>query len=576
MIRVSQFFKQYKCITAAVVLLMFVQTLGTLYIPTLMSDIVNNGIINNDLPYIYRTGGMMMVTALATAAVSVLGALLASKVSARWGRDIRTELFGRIQEFSVRDFNRYGAASMITRSTNDVAQLQDALLMFLQLVLPAPLITIGGLVLAFSKDPVMAVLIVITLTVFIIAALVLSKKAIPLYTRLRIGMDEINRTLRERITGVRVIRAFNREGFEEGRTDKTFSSYSETAIRVNKIFAVLMPIVLTVINLCTLGIIWFGGKRVTAGFMQIGDIMALVEYALLIFWNLVMGVMLMMMFPRAMTSAARINEVLSTEPEITDGLCKFPTQEISVPAMEFRDVTFGYDHAEEAVLSKISFSCMTGQTTAIIGGTGSGKSTIASLMMRFYDIQGGSILVDGKDIREVSQEALRDKIGFVPQKAFLFSGTIAENLRYGNRDASDEEVKAAAKIAQAANFIEESEKGYLSYVSQGGTNFSGGQRQRLCIARALVKKANIFIFDDSFSALDFKTDAMLRAAIKREIHGAAIVVVAQRVSSIIDADQIVVLDNGGITAIGNHDELMKTCEIYREIVRSQRKEDALS
>lgn len=576
MIRVSQFFKQYKCITAAVVLLMFVQTLGTLYIPTLMSDIVNNGIINNDLPYIYRTGGMMMVTALATAAVSVLGALLASKVSARWGRDIRTELFGRIQEFSVRDFNRYGAASMITRSTNDVAQLQDALLMFLQLVLPAPLITIGGLVLAFSKDPVMAVLIVITLTVFIIAALVLSKKAIPLYTRLRIGMDEINRTLRERITGVRVIRAFNREGFEEGRTDKTFSSYSETAIRVNKIFAVLMPIVLTVINLCTLGIIWFGGKRVTAGFMQIGDIMALVEYALLIFWNLVMGVMLMMMFPRAMTSAARINEVLSTEPEITDGLCKFPTQEISVPAMEFRDVTFGYDHAEEAVLSKISFSCMTGQTTAIIGGTGSGKSTIASLMMRFYDIQGGSILVDGKDIREVSQEALRDKIGFVPQKAFLFSGTIAENLRYGNRDASDEEVKAATKIAQAANFIEESEKGYLSYVSQGGTNFSGGQRQRLCIARALVKKANIFIFDDSFSALDFKTDAMLRAAIKREIHGAAIVVVAQRVSSIIDADQIVVLDNGGITAIGNHDELMKTCEIYREIVRSQRKEDALS
>lgn len=576
MTRVSQFFKQYKCITAAVVLLMFAQTLGTLYIPTLMSDIVNNGIINNDLPYIYRTGGMMMVTALATAAVSVLGALLASTVSARWGRDIRTALFGRIQEFSVRDFNRYGAASMITRSTNDVAQLQDALLMFLQLVLPAPLITIGGLVLAFSKDPVMAVLIVITLMVFIIAALVLSKKAIPLYTRLRIGMDEINRTLRERITGVRVIRAFNREGFEQGRTDKTFSSYSETAIRVNKIFAVLMPIVLTVINLCTLGIIWFGGKRVTAGFMQIGDIMALVEYALLIFWNLVMGVMLMMMFPRAMTSAARINEVLSTEPEITDGLSRFPTPEMSVPAMEFRDVTFGYDHAEEAVLNKISFSCMAGQTTAIIGGTGSGKSTIASLMMRFYDIQGGSILVDGKDIREVSQEALRDKIGFVPQKAFLFSGTIAENLRYGNRDASDEEVKAAAKIAQAANFIEDSEKGYLSYVSQGGTNFSGGQRQRLCIARALVKKADIFIFDDSFSALDFKTDAMLRAAIKREIHGAAIVVVAQRVSSIIDADQIVVIDNGGITAIGNHDELMKTCEIYREIVRSQRKEEALS
>lgn len=574
--RVSQFFRHYKCITAAVVLLMFAQTFGTLYIPTLMSDIVNNGIMNNDLPYIYRTGGIMMAVALLTAVVAVSGALLASTVSARWGRDIRTALFDKVQEFSVHDFNKFGTASMITRSTNDVAQLQDALLMFLQLVLPAPLITIGGLVLAFSKDPIMALLIVLTLFVFLTVAVVLSKKAIPLYAKLRIGMDDINRTLRERITGVRVIRAFNREGFEQGRTDKTFSGYGETAIRVNKIFAVMMPIVLTVINLCTLGIIWFGGKRVTAGFMQIGDIMALVEYALLIFWNLVMGVMILMMFPRAMTSAFRINEVLSVKPEITDGAGEFPASEPSVAAMEFRDVTFGYDHAEEAVLSRISFSCMAGKTTAIIGGTGSGKSTIASLMMRFYDIQSGSILVNGRDIREVSQETLRDKIGFVPQKAFLFSGTIADNLRYGNRDATEEELRTAARIAQAEGFIEESENGYSSYVSQGGTNFSGGQRQRLCIARALVKQAEIYIFDDSFSALDFKTDAMLRAAIKREIHGAAIVVVAQRVSSIVDADQIVVLDNGGIAAIGTHEELMANCEIYGEIVRSQRKKETLS
>lgn len=576
MTKVSQFFKQYKCITAATLLLMFAQTLGTLYIPTLMSDIVNNGIIKNDLAYIYRIGGMMMVTALFTAAVSILGAFLASTVSARWGRDIRFALFTKAQDFSVRDFNRFGAASMITRSTNDAAQLQDALLTFLQLVLPAPIITIGGLILAFKKDATMAVLIVVTVAVFAISALFLCKKAIPLYTKLRLGMDEINRTLRERITGVRVIRAFNREGFEQGRTDSTFSSYGETAIRVNKIFAVMMPIVLTVINLCTLCIIWFGGKRVTAGFMQIGDIMALVEYALLIFWNLVMGVMMLMMFPRAQTSALRINEVLSTEPGISDGEGQVPAQDPLVPVLEFKDVIFGYDHAEEAVLKNISFSCPAGKTTAIIGGTGSGKSTIASLMMRFYDIQSGEILVDGKDIREIPQEKLRNKIGFVPQKAFLFSGTIAENLRYGNRDASDEELKRAAEIAQAADFIEGSEKGYDSYVAQGGMNFSGGQRQRLCIARALVRKAEAFIFDDSFSALDFKTDAKLRAAIKREIHNAAIIVVAQRVSSIVDADQIVVLDNSKIIAVGRHEELMQTCDLYREIVKSQRREETLS
>lgn len=575
MFKVTHLFKKYKIMLGVTVLLMFFQTFGTLYIPTLMSDIVNNGIMKSDLPYIYSVGGMMLVTALITAVIAITGAWLASSLASRWGRDLRGKLFDRVQTFSIRDFNRFGAASMITRNTNDVTQLQDALALFLQLVLPAPIITIGGLILAFGKDTQMGFVIVITLGIFLAAAIYFCRKAIPLYSRLRLGMDEMNRILREQLSGIRVIRAFNRVDHERKRLDQTFQGYGGTSIKVNKIFAFMMPIVLTVINLCTLGIIWFGGKRVTGGFIEIGDIMALIEYALLIFWNLVMGVMMMMSLPRAMTSAARINEIFAVEPEIEDGTESLPDALNRVPALEFEDVAFGYDHAEEPVLSNLSFRCLKGQTTAIIGGTGSGKSTIASLIMRFYDIQKGTIRLNGKDIKGVSQTDLRSKIGFVPQKAFLFSGTIASNLRYGNREASKKDLDRAVSIAQAADFISESEAGYESYVSQGGTNFSGGQRQRLCIARALVNQAELYVFDDSFSALDFKTDSKLRAALKKEVTDAAIIVVAQRVSSIIDADQIIVLDNGTINAIGSHKVLMDTCEIYREIVKSQRKEDEL-
>lgn len=572
MTRVTQFLKKYKGILAGTFILMFVQTFGTLYIPTLMSDIVNNGIVKSDLPYIYEVGGKMLLTAVLTAVVAIIGTWLASSLASHWGRDIRIALFDKVQKFSVRDFNRFGTASMITRSTNDVAQLQDGLVLFLQLVLPAPVITIGALILAVSKDTQMALLILATVAVFLGISLVICKRAVPLYKRLRIGMDKMNSTLRERITGVRVIRAFNKEKYECKRTNQTFEDYGNTSIRVNKIFAVMMPLVLIVINLCSLAIVWFGGIRVTQGYMQVGDIMALIEYALLIFWNLIMGVMMLTMLPKVQTCAARINEVLGAEVEITDGTDTFTEVDGTIPALEFRGVTFQYDHAEEPVLSNLNFTCQVGQTTAIIGGTGSGKSTIASLIMRFYDIQKGTILVNGVDIRKVSQTEIRDRVGFVPQKAFLFSGTIADNLRYGNRNASDEELARAAAIAQSADFIAETEKGYDSYVAQGGTNYSGGQKQRLCIARALVKKAQLYVFDDSFSALDFKTDSKLRLALKREIKDAAIVVVAQRVSSIMDADQIIVLDNGGIAAIGTHTELLQSCGIYGEIVKSQMKE----
>lgn len=574
--RVSQLFKNYKGRLVAVLILMVLQALGTLYIPTLMSDIVNKGIVESDLAYIYSTGGKMLITAVLTAAAAIAGAWMASSLASRWGRDIRERLFDSIQKFSIRDFDRFGTASMITRSTNDVAQLQDTLLLVLQLVLPAPFITVGGLILAFSKDTGMALLILAALSVFIMVGILLCTKAIPLYQKLRLGMDEMNRTLRERISGVRVIRAFNRVEHERKRTNQTFSGYGETAVRVNKIFAVMMPVVLLVINLCSLGIIWFGGKRTTAGYMQIGDIMALVEYAMLIFWNLVMAVMMIMQIPRAQTSAARINEVLSVDPDIGDGDEEVPSVDEDVPVLEFRNVTFQYENAEEPVLENICFSCRAGQKTAIIGGTGSGKSTISNLIMRFYDAGAGALYLNGKDIRNISQKELRNQIGFVPQKAFLFSGTIEENLRYGNLNARAEELERAASIAQAEEFINSTPDGYGSIVAQGGMNFSGGQRQRLCIARALVKQTPLYVFDDSFSALDFKTDSNLRAALKKEVKRAAMVVVAQRVSSITDADQIIVLENGAIAAIGTHEELLKTSELYMDIVNSQQREGNVS
>lgn len=574
MTKVSQFFKNYKAITFATVLVLFIQTFGTLYVPTLMADIVNNGIINGNLPYIYSVGGKMIITAIITAIAAMSGSWLASSLSARWSKDVRNTLFRHAETFSLRDFQRFGTASMITRCTNDIGQLQDTLLVFFQLMLPAPVITIGGLILAFTRDPVMALFIVGAVGALFLISAWLFKKVIPLYHKLRLDMDEMNRILRERIAGVRVIRAFNRGGHERERAQNIFSSYSETSICVNKLFAIMMPFVLTVINICTLCILWFGGKRASAGFMQIGDIMALVEYALLIFWNLVMGVAMLMLLPKAQACAERINEVLAVTPEIVDGTNQVPASG-NAPILEFKDVTFQYDNAEEPVLSSLNFSCNKGQTTAIIGGTGSGKSTIASLMMRFYDIQKGSILLNGVDIRNISQSELREHIGFVPQKGFLFSGTVEDNLKYGNRTATESELNRASTIAQVYNFLSETSDGYKSRVSQGGKNFSGGQLQRLCIARALAKPSEVYLFDDSFSALDFKTDANLRAALKQEIKDAAIIVVAQRVSSIIDADQIIMLDNGGIAAIGTHTQLLESCQVYREIVKSQLKEELI-
>lgn len=574
MIKLLKNIRPSKLTAIVILILMFFQTAGTLYLPTLMADIVNNGIINGDMPYIYKSGGLMLIVAILTGLFAILGAYIASAYSASIDMDIRNALFTKAQALSIHDFNRVGTASMITRCTSDVTQVQQAFILFLQMVLPVPIITIGGLVLAYSKDKYMAVIIAIAVLAFSLVALLISKKAMPLFSTLQAGMDKINQVLRENIVGVRVIRAFNKTHYEKNRMDHAFTHYAGIGIRVNKLFAIMMPIVMLIMNFCTIALIWFGGVRVSKGALQIGDIMALVEYSMLILFYLIMGVFIFLSLPRAKACAIRINEVLDIDPQIVDGTDTFTTAN-TPDKLSFKDVTFNYDGAEEPVLNHLSFTCKKGETTAIIGGTGSGKSTIASLIPRFYDIMGGSISIDGTDIKSVSQLDLRSKIGYVPQKAFLFSGTIKENIKYGKPDASMEDIIEACTIAQAHNFISVMDNGYESFVSQGGNNYSGGQKQRLAIARALVKKPEIYVFDDSFSALDSKTDAALRKALKEQVKDSAVIIVAQRVSTIMDADQIIVLDNGSIAGIGTHEQLLSSCTIYNQIAKSQlRKEEA--
>lgn len=575
MLRLVHFLKPYKKSIIAVFIFTFIQTLGTLYIPTLTAEIVNSGVAKGDISYIMKIGLFMLLTAGLTGIVAVLGSKLSADVSSGFAKDIREAMFIKAQEFSMNDFNKIGTASIITRTTSDVTLIGQTTIMLLQMLLPAPIMTIAGLFLAFSKDKVMALIIVVTMMAFLLVALLLGKRVIPLFKLIQIKMDNINRILRERIIGVRVIRAFNREKYEKNRIDAAAADYADNAIKINKIIAALLPLVMMIINLGVIFILWIGGKKVLNGNMQIGDIMAMIEYCFLILYFLIMGVMMFMYIPRAQVCADRINEVLDMPNEIVDGRSK-SLERKEYAHLEFRNVTFQYPNAEEPVLNNLSFESKAGEITAIIGGTGSGKSTIASLIPRFFEIQSGSIMVNGIDIRNMSQKELRDKIGLVPQKAFLFSGTISENIRYGKKEATQEEIEHAAKVAQAHDFITNLEQGYESYVAQGGNNLSGGQKQRLSIARALIRRPEIYIFDDSFSALDFKTDAKLRKALKSETGSSTVIIVAQRISTIMDAHRIIVLEDGKIVGMGRHEELIKSCDVYKQIAASQLSEAELA
>ena len=568
MIKLLRFLKPYRLTVTVVVILAFAQSMANLYLPTLMANIIDNGVIAKNTGYIWRTGGLMLLVTLGGTICAIIGAYYGARAATGFGKGIRASIFAHVTRFSLHEFDSVSTASMITRTTNDTTQVQQVMIMILLLLITAPMMAIGGVILAIREDATLAWILVVAIPILVGAIILLMTKAIPLFQLMQAKLDKLNLILDEGLTGVRVVRAFDRVGSEEQRFDQANVEVTDVAIKVNRLIASLMPIMMLVLNFSSVAILWFGAHLVNSGDMQIGSLLAFLQYAMLILFAMLMVSMMFIMLPRSEASAQRINQVLAMTPEIKDPEQAKPPTELK-GWLEFQDVTFSYPGAEEPALARVSFSAKPGQTTAIIGGTGAGKSTLVNLIPRFYDIDSGHIRVDGVDVRELSQEALRAKVGFVPQKAVLFSGTVAENIRYGKQDATDEEIRHAAEVAQALDFITELPDGFDSVIAQGGTNVSGGQKQRLSIARALVRDPEIYVFDDSFSALDFKTDARLRAALKDETRTATVLIVSQRVSTVMGADQILVLDEGQIAGIGTHHELMDSSTVYREIVSSQ-------
>ncbi|MDD2619873.1 MAG: ABC transporter ATP-binding protein [Syntrophomonadaceae bacterium] len=575
MIKLYKLLKPFTMSVMAVLMLVFLQTLSELYLPTLMSDLVDIGIVNGDTDYIIQIGLFMLLIALAGTVCSVIASFLSAKVAVGFGSNLREKVFSQIESFSLHEFDKLGTATLITRTTNDITQVQMVTVMILRMMLMAPLMCIGGIIMALSEDRPLTIILLVVMPILAAAIGIIAKKGIPLFKLMQVKLDKLNLVLRENLTGIRVIRAFDRSDYEKRRFEEANADLTSNAIKVNIIMAALMPIMLLIMNLTTVAIIWFGGIRIDSGGMQVGSLMAFIQYAMQIMFSLLMVSLMFVMIPRAAASAVRINEVLDTFPEIIDPL---PAQQADEPRglVEFKDASFSYPGAEQPAVSHISFTARPGEVNAIIGGTGSGKSTLINLIPRFYDVNEGSILIDGIDVRDYTQADLRSKIGLVPQKTLLFAGSVSENISYGKPGATQEEIHAAAAIAQASEFVAAMQGGFDSAVAQGGTTLSGGQKQRISIARALIRRAQIYIFDDSFSALDFKTDARLRTALKKVISSSTVFIIAQRVTTVMDADQIIVLDDGKMVGRGKHKELLESCAVYREIVYSQLSEEELA
>ena len=579
---ILHFLKPYRWLCVFTILAMLLDVAGGLLVPRLTADMINIGVESGSLDYMIRKGIAMLAVTVFSGAGALLGSWLCADLSAKIGEDMRNAVYEKSLTFSAHDFEQFGTGSMITRTLNDINIIQQSVVWCIQMVLPVPAVCIMGVWMAFAIDTVMGFLLIGVTALIIALALLVTRKASEIFGRLQRLLDRMNVVLRENLTGVRVIRAFNKEKDEERRMRKTFEDYAETAVSANLLFAGLESTAFFVINIAIVAILWIGGKRIGAGFMEIGDITALTEYSILILFYIIMAQMVIILLPRARVCIGRIREVLEKEPEIKDGEGRIgpagnpEDKEAGCPAdagreaASFSNVTFRFPDADENALTDLSFTCRKGETTAVIGGTGSGKSTIAKLLLRFHDVTEGTVRVGGADVRDISQNELRSRISYVPQKAWLFSGTIADNLGYGSENASEEEMRRILAVAQA-DFVSSLANGLDSHVAQGGTNYSGGQKQRLSIARALMKKADLYIFDDSFSALDFKTDAALRKALKEEVADAAVLIIAQRINTILNADQIIVLDEGRIVGIGRHEELMENCPVYREIARSQMK-----
>jgi len=569
-----KYLEPFKAQVIAVIVLVFLQSMADLYLPTLMSDIIDHGVVKGDVPYIWKIGGIMLLVAAGGLLCAILSSFFSARTAVGFGRNLRNEVFIHVENFSQEEFDRLGTASLITRTTNDILQVQNVLMFALRIMITAPIMAVGGIIMAMGRDAHLTLIFLVILPVLALTIFFIARKAIGLFKAIQKKLDALNRVLREYLTGVRVIRAFNRTGYEEKRFDAANRDLTETTTAAIKIMSLIAPAMTLIVNLSTIAIVWFGAMRIDNNRMEVGDLMAFIQYAMQIMFSLLMVSILFIMIPRAQVSAERINEILDTEPAIEGG--KGSRSASAKGWVEFQNVSFSYPGAEAPALSDISFKAGPGEVTAIIGGTGAGKSTLVQLIPRFYDATEGRVLVDGIDVRDWPLEELRKKIGYVPQKTVLFSGTVAENIRFGKEDASFEEIRHAAEAAQAADFIEEMKEKYETVIAQGGTNLSGGQKQRLAIARALVRKPDIYIFDDSFSALDFKTDAKLRQALRKEKADAAVILIAQRVATVMDADRIIVLNEGKIAGIGKHQELLKTCPVYREIVASQLSEEEIA
>jgi ATP-binding cassette, subfamily B, multidrug efflux pump len=572
MLKLARFLAPHRRQLAGVFVLALAQSVANLLLPRLTSDIVDQGIVRGDQVHIFEIGALMLLISLLATAGAVAGSYVSAQVASGFGRDLRAAIFARSARLAVHQFARFGAASLITRTTNDTTQVQQMLIMMLTMVISAPMMAVGGVILALSQDAQLAWVLVAVMPVMAVVFALIMRRAVPLSTAMQLKIERLNLVLGEGLSGVRVIRAFDRGVRQRERFDHANLDLTDTAITVNRLIAVLMPALILMLNFTSVAIIWVGSQRIDAGVMQVGAMFSSLQYAMQILFAVFMVTAMFVMLPRASASAARIGEVLDLQPELADPEPALPVERPAAATgahLEFRNVSFQYPGAEEPALTGVSFTARPGEVTAIVGGTGSGKSTLAGLIPRFYDANEGQVMIDGIDVRDMPQEALRARIGFVPQTAVLFTGTVAGNIRYGRDDASDDEAQHAAAVAQALDFIEAMPERFASPVSQGGTNLSGGQKQRLAIARAIVRRPDVYVFDDSFSALDYTTDAKLRAALRAETGRATVFVVAQRISTVITADRIVVLDDGRVAGIGTHAELLESSEIYREIVSSQ-------
>lgn len=575
MLRLSKYLKPFFWPTIVVITLLLGQALADLALPDYMSRIINEGVVLGDTNAIIQIGGIMLVISLVGALISVAVGFISAKVAAGLGRKLRTDLFDKVSSFSNAEFDNFSTASLITRTTNDVTQIQNLVMVMMRMVFYAPMMAAGGIFYAYRNSADMTWIIALAVVVMLGIIGIMFAIAMPRFKRIQIMVDRLNQVIRENLSGMLVIRAFGTQKFEESRFDDANQDLTKNNLFVNRAMSAMMPAMMLVMNLTTILVVYIGAQQISTFAIDVGQMMAYMQYVMQILMSFLMMSMMFIMIPRASVSASRIADVLEASPSIKDK----PNAKDYIPSkgeIVFDNVCFSYPGAEEDVLHNISFVAKPGQTTAFIGSTGSGKSTIVNLLPRFYDVTSGSITIDGLDIKDLSLESLRKSIGYVPQRAILFTGTIESNLKYGDEHANSETLEQGARISQSMEFINSKSEGYQTAISQGGTNVSGGQKQRLSIGRALVKKPQIFVFDDSFSALDFKTDAALRASLKSETGDSTILLVAQRINTIIAADQIVVLESGKIAGIGTHKELLKSCEVYKEIALSQLSEEELT